>query len=756
MTGLDRVFTYFNKVWLGFTGRSEKEEEKNGWAEGLHPEDAKHFWETYNKAFEGRQNFKLEFRLRRFDGEYRWLLMEGAARYTPSDEFAGYIGSGVDITDRKETERALRLAKETAESATEAKSLFVANMSHEIRTPLSGVVGMTGLLASTPLTPQQREYVSLLQRSANTLLDLINDVLDFSKIEAGKLDIESVPMDLVALVEEVVELQAPKAQEKAIDLLMRVAPGTPHRAVGDAGRIRQVLMNLASNAIKFTHKGHVLIDISCDEEPGEVAWFHFFVHDTGIGIPEERIETLFKKFSQVDAGTPRSYGGTGLGLAICKQLVQLMGGRIGVDSTEGEGSCFWFSLPLSLQDGPTEAPGDLSGTRVLFMDSSEKSRSLFLEQVADWGMRGTGLASLDQVLPEMRSAACSGDPYRIVFISNKLSETEGTSFARAVSDHPALRDAVLVRVSCLGQLGEWNLLRSVGFSEYLVKPVRPSVLRTVCASALERRSSAADPGGPGTPDALNPLACAGRRPRILVAEDNMVNQKVTRWLLEKLGCEVDLAADGREAVDKVTGGTYDLVLMDCYMPSMDGYEASMEIRARERGGRRLPLIAVTAMGMPSDRERCLASGMDDYLTKPVELTKLREMLERHLSKRDPEATASADAAAERGRLVASFGGDEALVRELITLFLEDYPSIAHEIETALARGDLAVVDGAAHRLKGSLGQYGFEAAYRAAGELETQARQGNAGKAVDAWKALEQMLLRLVPMLEHMVAGASA
>ena len=590
----------------------------------------------------------VEVRAKTRAGEARWYRVRGALERNADGVPLTVSGSQRDITQRQQYALALLEATETAAAANKAKSQFLANMSHEIRTPMNGVIGMIELLLETPLNPMQLDYAQTVRDSAAALLTVINDILDFSKVEAGKLDLEVLDMDMRDTVEDVARLLAIQAHAKGLEVIALIDPGLPDSVRGDAGRLRQVLLNLGGNAVKFTQQGEVSIECKVAQKDDRGTLIRCEIRDTGMGIPASRVDALFTAFTQVDSSTTRRFGGTGLGLSIVKRLVELMGGEVGVSSEEGVGSTFWFTARLGVAQEAAKArpapPIELRGQRIVIVDDNMTNRKVLLGQLSLCGMDAACASSADEALSLMRIAATSGRPFEVALIDHQMPGCDGATLGKTILAEPALRGARLILLTSSGQRGDGRLFSELGFAGYLLKPVTHRDLTDCLMLVLGTQAE-------GWRTATQPIvtrhALRSQRHRethhILLAEDNVVNQKVACRILEKLGYRVDVAGDGQAAFEAWQSGRYHLILMDCQMPVMDGFETTRKIREHEVGGKHVPIIALTAHAMKGADNECLAAGMDDYLSKPIDREQMQNALNRWLN--EPGDSASEEKAA---------------------------------------------------------------------------------------------------------------
>jgi two-component system, sensor histidine kinase and response regulator len=673
------------------------------------------------------------------DGRESWVLTTKVPLRNNEGKIMGTFGISKDITELKRTEGELALARDAALESARLKSEFLANMSHEIRTPMNAIIGMTGLLLDTPLSAEQRDFSETIRSSSESLLGILNDILDFSKIEAGKLAMETVDFSLREVVEGTVELLAEQAQAKGLELACWMHDEVPNSLRGDPGRLRQVLTNLIGNAIKFTEQGEVLLDIHSEKGPGSNVVLRFSIRDTGIGIAPEEQPRMFDAFTQVDGSLTRKYGGTGLGLAICKQLVALMRGEIGFTSTPGQGSTFWFTSILQVQP-PGRIPSiekraHIAGARVLIVDDNATNRQILHHQVIAWKLRNGSSSSGSDALEILRREAAAGDPYDVAILDMQMPEMDGLTLARQIKSEPLIRSTRVIILTSLGHYLDEATLTQAGISAYLIKPVKQSRLFDSLATVLGSRP--ARRRGKKTVAPLPETVALHRSVRILLAEDNPVNQRLALRQLAKLGYPSQAVANGLDVLQALEQGDYDIILMDCQMPEMDGREATRQIRQREKEGRLrrlkpLYIIALTANALTGDRESCLAAGMDDYISKPVRLHELQEALLRganslvareHSSEITLELPPVNPEVLDTLRSLRLDNEPDPLC-ELVDLFLQDTPVRLKSIAAAISSANPTQLDASAHSLKGSASNLGAAQLAEFSAQLVHLARAG--------------------------------
>ena len=718
----------------------------------LHPEDAPRVDEAIADHLQANAPFDIEYRLRQNNGDWLWVRSRAAAQRDTQGKPLWLAGSVTDITEARATREAMVRAAAEAEAASRSKSTFLATMSHEIRTPMNGVIGMTGLLLDTGLDRVQRDYAETIRASADSLLTILNDILDFSKIEAGKLDIEAIDLDLNLNVDDVGSIMAFQAAAKGLELVVNVRPEVPERVLGDPQRIRQCLLNLVGNAIKFTQSGEVVVEVCALGRQNGRSLVHFEVRDTGIGISPDSLAKLFQPFTQADSSTTRRFGGTGLGLSIVHKLVEMMGGQVGAQSEVGKGSAFWFTLPLesALGNGDEHRdPAAARGKRVLLVDDNETNRRVLAAQMTHAGYSVEAAACAADALALLRTPGTSpfARIFDVVVLDYQMPDMDGAMLGEQIMKDPRIAPTRLVLLTSLDRSGDIQRFSNIGFSAYLTKPVRTRELLSCLEKSLSR--DVQDWHMRSQPIITRGTLIANETRRhysgkVLLVEDNVINQRVARRFLERLGCEVQVVSDGLQAVEAYRREAWGFILMDMQMPVMDGLEATRRIRELENGERHTPIVALTANAMMGQLERCLEAGMDDYLTKPLDISRLQDVLDRFMGDKEHVKTATAPAvapvadtaAAIRARLAEIADGDEEFASELVSAFILGGEETLREMLTAIGASNLDALRRAAHKLKGASANLHIHDLAGLALEVEAQAKAGQAG---DWFRGIEKI-----------------
>ncbi|MDB5384896.1 MAG: domain S-box [Planctomycetaceae bacterium] len=763
----DGACDYFSTQWTHHTGVAENELLGWRWLETLHAEDRERTRQAWTAAVEGPDTYDVEYRVRHTDGEYRWFKTRGVPIRDGAGNIFKWFGTCTDITDGKTTAEELRVAKEAAESANRAKDEFLANVSHEIRTPMNAILGMTELVLDTSLAEDQRQSLKTVKAAADNLLNIINDLLDFSKIESGKLELDLADFSLRSVLGETLRTLAMRAHRKGLELISDVHPGVPDALVGDSGRLRQILLNLIGNALKFTEQGDVVVRVECTDEPtlDDEVRLLFSVTDTGIGIPPDKHEAIFRAFEQEDTSTTRKYGGTGLGLTIASRLVALMGGKISVVSQPGRGSTFTFTASCRRQTQSSETisaqpPVLLQDLPVLIVDDNETNRYILEEWLHGWKMKPTAVGDGVAAMDALWQSATTERQFALILLDARMPDTDGLALAARIRERTSRSATRIVLLTSGDRNDDAARSHQLGIDARLLKPVRQDeLLETIYQVMSQTHADAPAVGGPvpfrppmQAPDQISTSL------RILVAEDNEFNAQLLEQLLSRRGHRVGVAFNGREALHLAQEERFDLLFLDIHMPELDGFQVIQRIRERERAvNEHLPVIALTARSRKEDRDKCLAAGMDDFLSKPIQAAALWAAIDRVMNANAAVPVASTSPFAEQKSglldvqvLLAACGGDDAILRNICTVFRDRLPGHLQAAKDSLRSRNMPLLREAAHKLCGMLAAFSS-----VAGAIASDLEDSAAGGCHEACQPLMEQLDVIASELIQQVDGLS-
>ena len=766
-TAADGALDYVNAYLTDYTGFPLEHVLNGAWRTALHPDDLPRCLELWSRSIATGSLYEIEYRIRRADGVFRWHLSRGLPLRDDSGRIIKWFGSTMDIDDQKRAAEALREAKEAAESANRAKDEFLANVSHEIRTPMNAILGMAELTLDTPLTDEQRNNLNVVLSSAEGLLNLINDLLDFSKIEAGRLEMEEADFSLRTVLNQTLRALALRAHKKGMELACQVEQEVPDGLVGDGKRLRQVVLNLIGNAIKFTEAGEVIVRVRAQETNSQAVVLDFEIADTGIGIAPEKQQTIFQAFEQADSSTTRRYGGTGLGLTISSRLVEMMGGKIAVESQLGRGSTFRFGARFGRSSRLAAAPAqppvvDLHGLRVLIVDDNATNRTILQGWASAWGMTPAATADVPAAMSALWRGVASREPFALVLLDARMPGTNGLELAKEISQTPELSTCRIILLTSDDRPADAKRYRALRISAVLMKPVQQeelldNIYRVLSHGAvgteIPESMQTTEPDNARDPAVRAAAESSSPRLQVLVAEDNRFNQLVIQRMLERRGHTVRVVPDGSEALAALEQSTFDLLLLDVNMPEMDGFEVIRAVRERERtSGKHLRVIALTALSGTVDRHRCIEGGMDDFLVKPVRAAEVYAALERVIKvypAAESETSAPISSVIDPPTLWGACGGDGALLFELIQMFQEEWPRLLGRVEAAVHSANAGQLRTAAHAARGLVAFFSNSAA-KACETLEQMGIDGRPGDANEPYQALSQAVQDLRAVLPNL------